>query len=180
MFVVLVVHANNKLFICPCILSLEPLTSNHRLAIAMSTPNTAKKPAKKRGNPGDFLGKRGEFLESYRELYAEHSRNKTTQEFWRNLFPAYWSKFHWRLPINQEPPEPPEPVLLNGVVVEPPPQPAEVLTPEEDAEKKATMFLVEKVRLLLIFSICLGVILPMSSRFRRVTTRSLLSLFFFF
>lgn len=140
----------------------EPLHSvlSHSLSkiSSFSSMSTHTKPAKKRGNPGDFQGQRAEFLESYQAKYAEKSRSKTTPELWRELFPAYWAKFHWSLPLTEDPSEPeiiePLPQLAEVVDGSPPPQPAEVLSPEEAARKQAVMVATERVSILMHILFC--------------------------
>ncbi|KAJ7238468.1 hypothetical protein C8J57DRAFT_1528779 [Mycena rebaudengoi] len=59
--------------------------------------------AKKRGNQGDFHGKREEFLNSWLERYCDASAKKNTPEIWPKMLHEYWQKFPWCLPIMEEP-----------------------------------------------------------------------------
>ncbi|KAK7050381.1 hypothetical protein R3P38DRAFT_3173727 [Favolaschia claudopus] len=64
---------------------------------------TTTAPAKKRGSPGDFVGKRGQFLDAWLGEYKEASKKKTTGNLWLRLFPQYWANFYWRLALTEEP-----------------------------------------------------------------------------
>ncbi|KAF8146547.1 hypothetical protein K438DRAFT_1780838 [Mycena galopus ATCC 62051] len=63
----------------------------------------ATKVKQKPGNKGDLHGVREEFLMSKMEAYMVTSKAKTTTTFWTGLFADYWKKFHWSLPLNQDP-----------------------------------------------------------------------------
>lgn len=61
---------------------------------------------KKPGNPGDFHGQRLAFLESKYGTYRLASAQGTNavREWYRDgLFPEWWDRFHWSLPLDREP-----------------------------------------------------------------------------
>ncbi|KAF8164050.1 hypothetical protein K438DRAFT_1775748 [Mycena galopus ATCC 62051] len=58
---------------------------------------------KKPRNKGDFHGLREEFLLSQLEPYLAASKAKKTRKFYQGLFPQYWMKFHWSLPLKDDP-----------------------------------------------------------------------------
>ncbi|KAK7030586.1 hypothetical protein R3P38DRAFT_2774908 [Favolaschia claudopus] len=60
---------------------------------------------KKRGNPGDFHGARRVWLFNHLDDYCQQSANKTTRNWWADLWREYWRDFPWEIPLNQEPPE---------------------------------------------------------------------------
>jgi hypothetical protein len=62
-------------------------------------------PTKKRGNQGDFHGKRLEYLEGKLAEYREHAADKTTRDWWPTIWAEYWAEFNWRLPLSEDPPE---------------------------------------------------------------------------
>jgi hypothetical protein len=100
-------------------------------------------PPKKRGQASDSAGACLAFLQSQLPGYVAASKLKGTSEaktdgfgvFWGKLFHAYWEKFPWDLPLDQEP----DP----NVLPPPPPQTAEEafaslglnLSPEETKRK---------------------------------------------
>jgi hypothetical protein len=86
-------------------------------------------PTKKRGNQGDFHGKRLEYLEGKLDEFREHSADKTTREWWPTLWADYWARFNWRLPLSEDPLDPPKPP--NPPKLEPDATPAN--PPEPDA-----------------------------------------------
>ncbi|KAJ7693270.1 hypothetical protein B0H16DRAFT_1751590 [Mycena metata] len=57
---------------------------------------------KKRGNPGDFHGKRDEFLREHLEEYIAASEARSTRTFWPTLFAKWWALFPWTLPIEKD------------------------------------------------------------------------------
>lgn len=126
--------------VCYCILS-QDFSSRSPI---MPAADSSNKPPKKRGSPSDFQGQRADFLEDHLESYIEHSRAKTTPIFWRELFPDYWNRFDWRLPLTEEPPEP---AVSEG----------QAATPEEKEKQTAVMAATERVsvifsmRLFLLF-----------------------------
>ncbi|KAF4564769.1 hypothetical protein EYR40_010941 [Pleurotus pulmonarius] len=66
-----------------------------------STKETKEK--KKRGNRGNFHGQRLEFLEANLPNYQRVSKEgKVRPWFNDDLFPEYWAKFHWSLPLEKE------------------------------------------------------------------------------
>lgn len=60
---------------------------------------------KKRGNPGDFHGRRETFLISREAEYNRMSATRKTREFWPKLFFDYFKRFDWRTPLKEEPKE---------------------------------------------------------------------------
>jgi hypothetical protein len=66
--------------------------------------NANDEPPKKRGNQGDFHGKRYEFLESQLETFRQRTEAKTTRDWWPLLWAEYWALFPWCLRITEEPP----------------------------------------------------------------------------
>ncbi|KDQ31341.1 hypothetical protein PLEOSDRAFT_1102316 [Pleurotus ostreatus PC15] len=67
-----------------------------------STKETKEK--KKRGNRGDFHGQRLEFLEANLPNYQRVSKEGKVRPWFNDvLFPEYWAKFHWSLPLEKEP-----------------------------------------------------------------------------
>jgi hypothetical protein len=89
----------------------------------MGKKKQSDEPQKKRGNRGDFHGKRLEFLESKVELFCEHSEKKTTRTWWDKLWGEWWAEFPWDVPLNQDP--------LPGAKA----KPDKELTPEEKDQK---------------------------------------------
>ncbi|KAJ7027745.1 hypothetical protein C8F04DRAFT_1266695 [Mycena alexandri] len=85
------------------------------------------KPRLKPGNKGDFHGKRYDFLVNNLEGYLEASKKGKTRTWWPGLFEAYWSRFHWRLALDEEPAD--DAVVVVGG--------SEELTAEEEDEKAA-------------------------------------------
>ncbi len=72
------------------------------MADASPSNDTSKK--KKRGNQGDFHGKRLEFLEAKLPDYRRASQdNKVRIWFNEEFFPSYWAAFHWSLPLDKDP-----------------------------------------------------------------------------
>lgn len=68
----------------------------------LSTKETKEK--KKRGNRGDFHGQRLEFLEANLPNYQRVSKEGKVRPWFNDvLFPEYWAKFHWSLPLEKEP-----------------------------------------------------------------------------
>ncbi|KAK7013927.1 hypothetical protein R3P38DRAFT_3206497 [Favolaschia claudopus] len=63
---------------------------------------TTKPAAKKRGSPGDFIGKRNDFLRAWIPEYTEASKKKSFDGLWDRIFNQYWSNFHWSVPLPQE------------------------------------------------------------------------------
>ncbi|KAJ7026593.1 hypothetical protein C8F04DRAFT_1267961 [Mycena alexandri] len=64
---------------------------------------------KKRGNQGDFKGKRLTWLEARVDEYRGHSANKTLQtaDWWTGLWADYWQTFpDWRQPTDSDAPVP--------------------------------------------------------------------------
>jgi hypothetical protein len=57
----------------------------------------------KPGNKGDFHGQHDEFLRGRMDDHLEASKKGKTRNFWPKLFKDYLEKFHWRLPLHQEP-----------------------------------------------------------------------------
>jgi hypothetical protein len=57
----------------------------------------------KPGNKGDFHGQRDVFLRANMDDYLAASKKGKTRNFWPELFKNYLEKFHWRLPLDQEP-----------------------------------------------------------------------------
>jgi hypothetical protein len=98
---------------------------------------TAAKPAKKRGNPGNFHGQRAVFLESWIDKYTECSRKKTTSALWDRVFPQYWANFNWHSPLTQDIAGPITVDTSDNWVA--PELDKEMLTPEEEAQKAATV-----------------------------------------
>jgi hypothetical protein len=84
-----------------------------------TNPTDKKRP----GNPGNFRGKRLEFLLGQEEELLKSSGGKTDTAFYNSLFSAYWKLFSWRLKLIED--------LPDGVL---PPDMEEVLS--EDDEKK--------------------------------------------
>ncbi|KAJ6479774.1 hypothetical protein C8R45DRAFT_1101219 [Mycena sanguinolenta] len=68
----------------------------------------ADAPCKKCGTPSQFQGARLEFITARVPDYLRHSKNKTLDDFWSDLTHDYWWRFPWRIPLNEEVPEPPE------------------------------------------------------------------------
>lgn len=102
----------------------------------------ATKP-KKRGSPSIFQGQRAFFLEKWTDEYAEASRKKSTPKLWFQIFPQYWQNFNWRLPLNKELSTPIEVDISEDWVA--PVVPQEVLTAEEESDKKKVMESTQKV-----------------------------------
>ena len=66
---------------------------------------------KKPGHPGAWHGQRLAFLQEHQaEFLAICKQDGDQGAFWSELFPLYWAKFPWRLPMNEEPEEGAEPV----------------------------------------------------------------------
>jgi hypothetical protein len=97
----------------------------------------ATKP-KKQGSPSIFQGQCAFFLEKWTDEYADASRNKSTPKLWFRIFPQYW-----RLPLNEEPSAPIEVDISEDWVA--PVVPQEVLTTEEESDKKKVMESTQKV-----------------------------------
>jgi len=62
-----------------------------------------KDPPKRRGPKGYFQGSRREFLESQLSVYSA-TRKGNRQNFWHNLYSAWWIRYPWRLDDDDEPP----------------------------------------------------------------------------
>ncbi|KAJ6509610.1 hypothetical protein DFH09DRAFT_1100884 [Mycena vulgaris] len=60
-------------------------------------------PKKKRGNPGDFIGSRREYLLGWLPRYIEKAKAHKIGEIWDELFVGYWQRFPWCLDLKQEP-----------------------------------------------------------------------------
>ncbi|KAJ7823357.1 hypothetical protein B0H13DRAFT_1919662 [Mycena leptocephala] len=67
--------------------------------VRQSVPTVKNKP----GNKGDFHGQRDVFLRANMDNYLAASKKGKTRNFWPELFKNYLEKFHWRLPLDQEP-----------------------------------------------------------------------------
>lgn len=60
-------------------------------------------PEQRRGRKSYFQGSRKEFLES--RVAAYNSLKKGNRKnFWHELYSAWWERFPWKLPDNEEPP----------------------------------------------------------------------------
>ncbi|KAJ7049111.1 hypothetical protein C8F01DRAFT_1265890 [Mycena amicta] len=74
----------------------------------------AAKPRKKRGNRGNFHGKRLALLQSWVPEYLERLKSKkkpwlgSGKSIWDVVFPAYWKLAPWRCDIKDDPPDDPE------------------------------------------------------------------------
>ncbi|KAF9487012.1 hypothetical protein BDN71DRAFT_1514395 [Pleurotus eryngii] len=67
-----------------------------------STKETKEK--KKHGNQGDFHGQQLEFLEANLPNHQRVSKEGKVRPWFNDvLFPEYWAKFHWSLPLEKEP-----------------------------------------------------------------------------
>ncbi|KAJ7740503.1 hypothetical protein B0H14DRAFT_3515533 [Mycena olivaceomarginata] len=68
-------------------------------------------PRKKHGSPSDFAGQRLQFLTAKIPEYIAASKKKKgslaktegLKPFWATLFNAYWKRFPWDLPLDQDP-----------------------------------------------------------------------------
>ncbi|KAJ7201305.1 hypothetical protein GGX14DRAFT_316006, partial [Mycena pura] len=73
--------------------------------------NQEAPPPQKRGNKGNFQGKRLEFLTNLVPAWLERCKSKikkrrgSGQSFWDTTMPAYHAAFPWRLPRDQDPPD---------------------------------------------------------------------------
>jgi hypothetical protein len=110
----------------------------------MGKKTTKNEPAKKRGNQGDFHGKRLEFLQSKLETYREHAQKKTTRTWWPELWREWAAEFPWTIPNNQEVPSD----------MERDARPDSELSPDERAEKAKVLEETEDVSV--IFGTRLG------------------------
>ncbi|KAJ7120486.1 hypothetical protein C8R43DRAFT_1136871 [Mycena crocata] len=72
--------------------------------------NEDTEPAKKRGNPGDFHGKRHEYFTGRLDELPSDADQKTVRAWWPKFFKEYWKLFPWRLPIDVDPSDDMEPV----------------------------------------------------------------------
>src|SRR4051812_42845064 len=61
------------------------------------------KAKKKTGKPSNFQGQREELLHEWVPTYSNASKLGKTRGIWNPLFRAYWDKFPWRLPLQQDP-----------------------------------------------------------------------------
>ncbi|KAJ7024472.1 hypothetical protein C8F04DRAFT_1239615 [Mycena alexandri] len=84
---------------------------------------------KKRGNPGDFHGKREEFLREHLEEYIAASEARGTRTFWPTLFGKWWALFPWTLPIEKD--------STDGIELDTRPDTA--LSDDERAQKRAVL-----------------------------------------
>lgn len=100
-----------------------------------SKKNDNDAPVKKRGNQGDFHGKREEYLREHLQKYMDASDTGTTRDFWPDFFFNWWKKFPWWLKINEELPEDADATEST----------AKELTEEERAEKRRVLDGMEKV-----------------------------------
>ena len=57
----------------------------------------------RRGPKGHFQGSRKEFLENHVTAYLAAGKGNC-QNFWHDLFSAWWKQYPWRLADNEEPP----------------------------------------------------------------------------
>ena len=66
--------------------------------------DTPRKP----GNPGDFHGRRAEFINEFIEefLGLRGKERHFHATFWAAFFAKYWAKFHWSIPLTEEVPLP--------------------------------------------------------------------------
>lgn len=94
-----------------------------------TNPSAAKAP-KKRGNKGDFHGSRLEFLNARVETYVNSGKGP---DFWATLMAAYWDRFPWTVPINEEPAQP----ILDEDI--------STLSPEEILQRAKIMHATEEV-----------------------------------
>jgi hypothetical protein len=117
----------------------------------MAKKKRRQSPAKKRGNKGNFVGSRLEYLDTFWEAYcaAKGSNDKTHKfsKFWPVVFEGYWERFDWRVPLTEEQLAGYDPVASEADLSE-----------EEHQQKTKTVTKVEKVscRLLLLILLLLG------------------------
>ncbi|KAJ8497204.1 hypothetical protein ONZ45_g12164 [Pleurotus djamor] len=84
----------------------EKASADDRTSAAGNGEVKAQTEKKKPGNPGDFHGQRLAFLESKYGSYrlASATNPKAVREWYReHLFPEWWARFHWSLPLDREP-----------------------------------------------------------------------------
>jgi hypothetical protein len=99
---------------------------------------------RKPGRKGNFHGQRLRFLESFLPDWEKARQNRIIGDFWTTVISAYWKKFDWRLPRDEDTSD-------DVPVDEDPPGDAPVgdnlsyLTEEELRQKAATIRLVETV-----------------------------------
>jgi hypothetical protein len=106
---------------------------------------------RKPGRKGNFHGKRLELLTSFLPDWERARRKKTTGDFWSTVLSAYWEKFHWRLPQDEDP---------SGDKTFPM---DEDLTAEEREQKATTIHLVEKVHFFSSFVYQTKLLMPINS-----------------
>lgn len=89
---------------------------------------------KKRGNQGDFHGKREAFLQARVAKFQELSK-KEKKTFWPKFFHEYWRAFPWSLSLNEDPPDD----------LVPDDTPDSELSPEQRVTKAEVLTAMEKV-----------------------------------
>jgi hypothetical protein len=72
---------------------------------------------KRPGNPGNFNGKRLQFLLD-REEVCHESNGKTDAAFFQAVFAAYWEIFSWRLSLSEELPDDESPPPMDEIISE--------------------------------------------------------------
>lgn len=96
---------------------------------------------RKPGRRGNFHGQHLRLLESFLPEWEKARQNRTTGDFWSTVISAYWNKFDWRLPRDED---------TSDDIPEDEDPPGDVpvddnLTEEELQQKAATIRLVETV-----------------------------------
>ena len=61
----------------------------------------------KRGNQGHFHGTREAFIAEYfpEFVVAKAAGRGAQKKFWDSFYGAWWEKFHWTLPLTEDPKE---------------------------------------------------------------------------
>jgi hypothetical protein len=65
--------------------------------------STDKAAPQRRGPKGYFKGSRKDFLESQLSTYTAHKKGNR-QNFWHELYSAWWIRYPWKLDDDDEPP----------------------------------------------------------------------------
>jgi hypothetical protein len=100
--------------------------SRHRKA------NSGSSEKRRPGRRSNFQGERLQLLESFLPDWEKARLHRTTGDFWSAVTSAYWERFHWRLPQDEEPSHSGDAPM------------DEALTEEELRQKAAAIRLVEK------------------------------------